>query len=214
MCSNMKGSMGSCGRNAGDGSGRQGGLDVGLEGVGCVRGGVALEHLPVATDQELGEVPLDGLGAEQARRLGAQPCPERVRAAAVDFDLAHHREADAVVLLAEGTDLRIAARVLRAELVAWETDHRQSAFAVGLPQILQTGELRREAAGARRVDDQQHAATLGRERDGRAIKGGCLEVEGAASRCVHGTSWVGGGGSGSRESKVATGFNCMEVFLF
>jgi hypothetical protein len=55
------------------------GFDVGADRLGRVVRRVALEHLAVAADQELGEVPLDRLGAEQARRLGLQPVPQRVR---------------------------------------------------------------------------------------------------------------------------------------
>ena len=100
-------------------------------------------------------------GAQQARRLGREPLPQRVGVGAVDLDLGHHREAHAVVQLAEGGDLLVAARVLAAELVARETDDHEAAVAVVLPELLEAGELRREAAGAGGVDDQQHLAALG-----------------------------------------------------
>jgi hypothetical protein len=81
---------------------------------------VARAHAAVAADEELGEVPLDRARAEQPRRLAGQPLPLRVRAGAGDLDLGHHREAHAVALAAERGDTGVAARVLRAELVARE----------------------------------------------------------------------------------------------
>src|SRR4051794_29591021 len=66
-----------------------------------VGGRIALDHAAVLADEELREVPLDGLGAEDARRFLAQPLPERVGVVAVDLDLRHHREGHAVVGFAE-----------------------------------------------------------------------------------------------------------------
>src|SRR3954466_1968940 len=128
------------------GSGRERGLDVLLDGFGLLGRRISLADLAVAADQELGEVPLDRLDAEQAGLLALQPLPQRMRIRAVDLDLGHHREADAVVELAEGRDLVVAARVLVAELVARKADDHQAAFAVLLPQFFQALELRREAA--------------------------------------------------------------------
>src|SRR3974390_692011 len=61
------------------GSGRERGLEVGAHRLRRVRGGVALDDLAVLADQELGEVPLDRLAAEQARLLLGQPLPQRMR---------------------------------------------------------------------------------------------------------------------------------------
>ena len=124
---------------------------------------VALDHLAVRPTRNLVKFHLIDLGAEDARRLGGEPLPERMRLVAVDVDLAHHRKADAVVELAERGDLVVRARVLGAELVAREADHDQALVAVVLPELLEAGELRREAALARGVDDQQHLAALARE---------------------------------------------------
>ncbi|MCY1542564.1 hypothetical protein D9M68_783190 [compost metagenome] len=120
--------------------------------------GVTLEHAAVLAHQELGEVPLDGLAAQQAGRLRAEPLVERMGLGAVDVDLAHHGKRDAEIALAEGGDLLVAAGVLLAELVAREAQHHQATRAVGLVQLLQATELRREAAGAGGVDDQQWLA--------------------------------------------------------
>src|SRR3569623_2921115 len=44
-------------------------LDIGRDILGLGRGGVAFDLLPVASDQELGEVPLAAFSAEEPRRL-------------------------------------------------------------------------------------------------------------------------------------------------
>src|SRR4029078_7217040 len=99
-------------------SGGERGFDVAPERLGRIVRREALDHLAVPADQELGEVPLDRLGAEDAWRLGREPLPDRRRLVAVDVDLAHHRKGDAVVHLAERGDLVVRAGILRAELVA------------------------------------------------------------------------------------------------
>jgi hypothetical protein len=50
--------------------------------------------------------------------------------------------------------------VLAAELVAGEAHDHQAAVAVVFPQLFQPLELRREAAGAGGVDDEQDLAAL------------------------------------------------------
>src|SRR5205085_3660481 len=128
-------------------------FDVATQAVGRVVGRVALQHLAVAADQELGEVPLDALGAEQPGLFALQPLPQRVSVLAVDLRLGHHRKADPVVELTERGDLVVAAGVLRAEFIARKAHDDQPAVAVVLPQLFEPRELRREAAGAGRVDD-------------------------------------------------------------
>jgi len=109
-------------------------------------------------DQELGEVPLDRFGAQDARGLLDQPLVQRVGIAAIDIDLGHHGEAHPVIELAERGNFIVRARVLRSKLVAWETQHHQPLVRIALPQLFQAFELRREAALAGRVDDQQDLA--------------------------------------------------------
>ena len=60
--------------------------------------------------------------------------------------------------MAELGNLAVAALVLRAKLVARKTQNHQALTGVLLVQGLQTGELRREAAGAGGVDDQHRPA--------------------------------------------------------
>src|SRR5690606_23161562 len=75
----------------------------------------------------------------------------------VDLDLGEQREVHLVVEAAELADLRFAARLLVAELVARKAQHGQSAVAPVAPQRLQAGVLRREAAPGGDIDDQQPA---------------------------------------------------------
>src|SRR3954470_531807 len=62
-------------------------FDVATQRLGRIVGTEALEHLAVLADQELGEVPLHRLGAEDPGRFGGEPLPDRPRLLAVDVDL-------------------------------------------------------------------------------------------------------------------------------
>src|SRR5579871_2520044 len=139
-------------------------LNRGLEARRRVIGPEAFDHLPGAVDQELGEVPLDGLCAEQSRLFVLEVPPQRVGVAAIHFDLLEHRKGDAVVLRTERADVCRRARLLAAELVAREAKDREPLVLIRLVEILQPGILRRESALARGVDDQQHLAVIVRER--------------------------------------------------
>lgn len=55
----------------------------------------------------------------------------------VDLDFGHHQKTHAVVDLAEAGDVAVIAWVLRAELVARETQHRRAFAAIGLVQFFQ-----------------------------------------------------------------------------
>ena len=164
------------GLRCGSGLRRQGHLDVARQAFGLVLRCVAADHASVAPDQELGEVPLDRLAAQQAGCLLFQPAEQRRGVGAVDIDLGHHRKADAVVALAKGADLLCIARLLRAELVAGEAQHRQTLGAVTLVQRLQAGVLRCEPAFAGGVDDEQHAASQIGQVQRLAIERGDCEV--------------------------------------
>src|SRR5690606_8586247 len=69
------------------------------------------------------------------------------------------RKAHAVIEAAELLDLGSIAGLLLAELVAGKTDHHQTARPVTLPQLLQRGVLRGEAATAGHIDQQQGLAS-------------------------------------------------------
>src|SRR6185312_4228838 len=117
-----------------------------------------------AVDEELGEVPFDA-AAEQAGLLVLQISVERVRIGPVDVDLGEHREADAVIYLAELADLVLAARLLVAKLVAREAEHGEALGVKLFVELLQPLILRREPAFARGVDDEQHLSAIVAERD-------------------------------------------------
>lgn len=155
---------------------RQRRLDVARQAFGLVLRCVAANHASVAPDQELGEVPLDRLAAQHAGCLLFQPAEQRRGVGAVDIHLGHHRKADAVVALAKGADLLCIARLLRAELVTGEAQHRQTLGAVTLVQRLQAGVLRCEPAFAGGVDDEQHAASQIGQVQRLAIERGDCEV--------------------------------------
>src|SRR4029077_11182923 len=94
--------------------------------------------------------------AQKAGLLTFQILIQRMRIGAVDVDLLEQGEGDVVIGRAELLDLAGFARLLRAELVAGKAEHGKSARAEVAMQILKAAILRREAAFARGVDDQQH----------------------------------------------------------
>jgi PII-like signaling protein len=192
------------------GGGMSGGLPAGLEvllQVGLDVGGrhrrlVALDHGAVGPDQELGEVPLDLVGAvgvrpdlgdglveaavgraEVAGRLGPQVLVKRMCVGAVDVDLAQHREGDVVGGLAEVLDLGVGARLLLPELIAGEADDLQAPVPVVAVERLQAFVLRRQPALAGHVHDEQHLALVLAERYLAAVRRGGGEVVHAGHVC-------------------------------
>lgn len=139
-------------------------LDDGLlDGVGRGCGRPAVENVAVAADEELFKVPLDALEAHDARLLPLHPLVERVRVVAVHFGLAKDGEGDAVVDLAEVLDLVVGAGLLRAELIARESEDGEVvavACAQVLVQLLEALVLRRQAALRRRIDDKDDLALV------------------------------------------------------
>lgn len=121
---------------------------------------IATDDPAIATDQELGEVPLDRGGAQEATFLPPQPLPQWISGRSIDIDPGGQRETHPVIKLAEGLDLLRIARFLVAELVAGKADHHQALFAVTLPQCLQPGVLRGEATTAGHIDQQQDLPPL------------------------------------------------------
>src|SRR4051812_49313816 len=116
----------------------QRGLDVRRNRLGLVDRRIARDHPPVASDEELGEVPLDRVDTKQAAFLILQPSPERVRLVAVDVHLGEQREIDLVVERAEIPDFRLVAGLLVAELIAGKPQDHQAALAIIAPQALQS----------------------------------------------------------------------------
>lgn len=145
------------------GLGREFGHDGRLETLGLGGAGPAALDLPVAADEELFKVPLDAAEAHDAGLLLLEPAEERVGGVAVDVDLLHDGEGDAVVDLAELLDLLGGARLLGAELVAGEAqDFKVLAvfLADRLVERLEAGVLWGEAALGGCIDDEDNLALV------------------------------------------------------
>ena len=150
--------------------------------------GVAPDHLARPVDQEFGEIPFDRR-AEQARFLVLQIVEQRMRVAAVDVDLGEHRKRHVILAFAERLDLLGVARLLRAELVAGKAEHRKAARRKFALQLLEALVLRREPAGARGVDDQEHLTLKPLERNLLAGERLRREIVNAWHRVLFEVSW-------------------------
>ena len=75
------------------------------------------------------------------------------------MDLGVERKGDAVVRAAEGFDFLQFPGFLSTEVVAGESQHIETAVAVGLLQFLQALVLGSETATTGHIDDQQHLAS-------------------------------------------------------
>ena len=85
---------------------------------------------------------------------------ERLCRLAAHVALLEDLERHAVVVAAELLDLRVAAGVLCSELIAREAEDLETLILVGEVELLQGLELRRKAALAGRIDDQQDLALV------------------------------------------------------
>src|SRR5215204_800590 len=90
---------------------------------------------------------------------------------AVDVDLREHRERHVVRERAELLNLGLVAGLLIAELITRKSEHGETAGAVAPMELLEPSVLRRVAALARDVDDEEHLAAVGLERGGGAVDG-------------------------------------------
>lgn len=118
-------------------------VQVGLEVAGQVllyhqrlfHGPIPLHHTAVLVDEELGEVPFDGIpqGAPPLG-LGFHPLPQRVGIISVHTDLAVHIKLD-VIASGKLFDLRVAPWLLFPKLVAGEGQDPQTALSVSGVQV-------------------------------------------------------------------------------
>src|SRR4051812_15093919 len=122
------------------------------------------DHLARSIHQEFGEIPFDR-GAEQTGSRIRQIPEQRMRVVTVDVDFCKHRKGYGIVARSELLDLGRIAGLLITELIAGESEHRETARRKLAMQCLETLVLRREPAGARGVDDQQHLALELLQRD-------------------------------------------------
>ncbi|CFW46601.1 Uncharacterised protein [Bordetella pertussis] len=143
---------------------------------GRVGGRVAPQRQAVAPDQEFGEIPFDGAGAQQAGLACLQPAVQRVGVGAVDVDLGEQREADGVLGFAELRDGGLVARLLAPELVARKSQDDKAFVAVRAVQFFQARVLGREPAARGDIDHQRHLAAKIGQRAFRARYGGGAEV--------------------------------------
>src|SRR5262249_30426305 len=169
----------------------------------------ARHRLAIGRHHELLEVPLHV--ARLALGVGdrGEDLVDRVALVAVDVDLLHHREGDAVGRAAEGLDLLGGAGLLVTELVAREADHLEAARLVLLLERLEGGVLRGEAALGGDVHEQERLALLGGERGGRALQR--VDRGGADRREVGADRDRRGSGSGSGELHGVLGLGGLPV---
>ena len=136
------------------------------------------------------KVPLRNL----ARAFGGGPFEERMRIRALHHGLGGDRKLHAILMVRGFRDLFRFARLLSAKIVRRHGDDHQPAVMKPRPQFLQSGELRREPALRRRVDDEDRLARVVCELDVGAIK--ARKAEGEGGELAHGRGLhlcVGGG---------------------
>src|SRR5258706_5968840 len=137
------------------------------------------QHLAVAPDQELLEVPLNvaglAVGVGDLGQLRIQGVPTWP----VDVNLGEQRERDPVVHRAELADLLRRAGLLLAELVAREPGHSEPALGQLVVEPLHALVLRRQPALGCHVDDQYRRA-------GEIAEGGWISAQSLKSNVLHG----------------------------
>src|SRR5688572_18001535 len=137
---------------------------------------VSPQHCATPVDEELREVPADGLPAEKSRPRGLEIAIQRMRIAAVHVDLREHRERDVEPRGAELPDLFFALRLLVSKLVAGEPKHDEAPILVFAIQLIQPFILRREPTSAGDVYDQQRLSAIPIQRGDFAVNGAQRDV--------------------------------------
>ena len=124
--------------------------------LGRSLGGKALEHLPVASNQELGEIPGDVFVPLFVGVTRPEEPVDIARPVSIHLDLRKEGKAGAVLRRGEFQDFRIASRLLSTELVAWETEHTETirVFMKGTQTCVLIG----KASTTGDVDDQAELA--------------------------------------------------------
>ena len=117
--------------------------------LGLVARRIAAHDTKLPVDQELGEVPLDRLRAQEAGRVLFERLEQRMGVRAIDLDLGEHRERHIVLVGAEFSDCGLVARLLMAELVAREAEHGEAARAKAPVQRFEARILRVKPHGSR-----------------------------------------------------------------
>src|SRR5215472_5149121 len=128
----------------------------------------ALDHLAIAIDQELGEVPLDVSGDTTSGLLG-EVCVQGRLIGTLHGNLGEHRETHVVLPRAESLDFGIRAGLLGSEVVRREAKDDESLIFVLFVDRFQCAVLWCEAALAGDVYDEHDLALVVAQRGRLAI---------------------------------------------
>src|SRR5580698_4853882 len=104
-------------------------LDVLSERLRPIGRRIAAQDAKLPVDQELCEIPLDRLRAQETACFLFERLEQRMGVRAVDFDLGEHRERHVVLVGAELLDRSLVARLLMAELVARKAKYGEATLA-------------------------------------------------------------------------------------
>ncbi len=117
-------------------------------------------YLALCVNEELAEVPLDAVKAQETALLRLQPLVQRNGIVAVHIDLGVHVKVD-LLLLYELLDVHLAARLLSTELVAGEGGNSQALAFVLLVNLIQLGVVvLGQAAIASHIDNNGRVALV------------------------------------------------------
>ena len=141
----------------------------------------ARHNVPLAIDQELGEIPFDIAGQAGIRLLG-QILIEGSESSPFTETLANMGKVTLYLSRAEALNLRIRAGFLAAEIVGRKTQDHKALVLVFFIKRFQSRILRREAAAAGNIHQQNDLALVTRKRSGLAIDGRKGEIVDAFTR--------------------------------
>ena len=132
------------------------GSELGADGLGGHAWSEAGHDGARSVNEELLEVPSDGVGIGFARLFVAEPFVEIAGPLAVHLDLGEHRKRDAVVRGGVLKNLGVGAGLLAGELVTGKAEDGETGGGVGIVERTQTCVLRGKASFTGDVDDETH----------------------------------------------------------
>src|ERR1700733_795289 len=140
------------------------------------------DQLAVLIHKEFCKIPLDHrVGNTQLPCLVRKVFEQRIDVVSNHIDLLGHWEGNTIVLGAELADILARPRLLLAAIVGREPDDHQFGLVL-LVKFFEIGILRRKAAFARSIDDQDLFALILGDIEGSPIKTGDLKVVYTGSR--------------------------------
>src|SRR5580698_4483788 len=119
-----------------------------------------MPHPAGSIHQELGEIPFDSFTAKYSGLLFLEILEQRVRVRSIDLNLGEHRKGHIVSQRTEVLDILLITRFLMPELIAWKSEHAETARMQLAIQRFKTRVLRGEAAFAGDVHHQEHLAAI------------------------------------------------------